>query len=90
VTEKEIENALTSTEVQVINSVTTVLGKATNLASFYSYTGDPNHINTQMELYKNITPQEVLMVAKKYLSQAKVVLSVVPVGKPELAAQKGE
>src|ERR1051326_4371376 len=33
VTQKEIENAVTSTEVAVVNSVATVLGKATNLAS---------------------------------------------------------
>jgi zinc protease len=90
VTQKEIENAVTSTEVAVVNSVATVLGKATNLASFYSYTGDPKHINTQMDFYKDITPQEVQSVAKKYLSQPKVVLSIVPVGKPELAARKGE
>ena len=90
VTEKEIEKALTSTEAQIINSMATVLGKSTNLASYYSFTGDPNNINKQMDLYRGITPQEVLTTAKKYLTQPKVVLSIVPVGKPELAVQKGQ
>ena len=88
VTEKEIEKALTSTEVQIVNSYTTVLGKATSLANYYSFTGDPNNINKQMDLYKGITPEEILSVAKKYLTKPKVVFSAVPLGKPELAAQK--
>ncbi|MBI4547674.1 MAG: insulinase family protein [Ignavibacteriae bacterium] len=89
VTEKEIEKALTSTEAQIINSMATVLGKSTNLASYHSFTGNPNNINKQMDLYKGITPQEVLATAEKYLMQPKVVLSVVPLGKPDLAVQKG-
>lgn len=94
VTEKEIEKVLTAIEAQRFNSmatvgsVTTVLGKATSLASYYMYTGDPNNINRQLDLYKGITPNEVLTVARKHLTQSKVVLSVVPIGKPELAAQK--
>ena len=90
VTEKEIEKALTSTEVRVVNGVATVLGKAISMATFKSFTGDPNNINTQMELYKGITPDEVLAVAKKYLTKPRMILSIVPLGKPELAAKKGE
>jgi predicted Zn-dependent peptidase len=71
-----------------VNSYTTVLGKATSLANYYSFTGDPNNINKQMDLYKGITPEEILSVAKKYLTKPKVVFSAVPLGKPELAAQK--
>ena len=89
-TEKEIEKALTSTEVRVVNGVATVLGKAISMATFKSFTGDPNNINTQMEFYKGITPDEVLAVAKKYLTKPRMILSIVPLGKPELAAKKGE
>ncbi|MBI1807568.1 MAG: insulinase family protein, partial [Ignavibacteria bacterium] len=90
VTENEIEKAITGIEAQVINSATTVQGKAVSLATYYSYTGDPNNINTQMDLFKGMTQSEVLTVAKKYLTQPKMVLSVVPLGKSELAAKKGE
>jgi zinc protease len=90
VTRQEIENALTLREVQMVNGAATVLGKANTLAAYYSYTGDPNNINKEMDLYKGITPDEVLTVAKKYLIQPNMALSVVPLGKLELAAKKGE
>ena len=88
VTESEIERALNTTEARVINNMATVLGKAIALASYFNYTGDPHTINRQMDLYKDITPAEVLATAKKYLSKPRVVLSVVPTGKPDLAAEK--
>jgi zinc protease len=90
VTQQEIDNALTSVEVQIVNSAATVLGKANTLSAYYSYTGDPNNINKQMDLFKGITPDEVLKVAKKYLTQPNMSLSIVPLGKLELAAKKGE
>ncbi|MBI5475690.1 MAG: insulinase family protein [Ignavibacteriales bacterium] len=90
VTQSEIDKSVTNTEVQVVNSVATALGKGNALAANYFLTGDANSINKQMDLYKGITPDEVINVAKKYLSQPNVVLSVVPLGKPELAAKKGE
>ena len=90
VTENEIEKAITGIEAQVVNGAARVQGKAVSLATYYSYTGDPNNINKQMDFYKGITPQEVLAVAKKYLTQPKMVLSIVPLGKPELAAKKGD
>jgi zinc protease len=90
VTEKEIEKVLTSTEASVINRAQTVLGKANTLANYYCQTGDPNNINRQLELFKGITPLEVLAVAKKYLTQPRMTLSIVPLGKPELAVSKGE
>ncbi len=90
VTQSEIDKAVIAQEVQVINRAATVLGKANSLASFYSYTGNTGNINTDMEFYRGITPQEVLSTAKKYLKEAAVVLSVVPEGKGELGAKKGE
>jgi zinc protease len=87
VTQEEIDRVLTGVEASVINRMTTVLGKANTLASYYHVTGDPGGINLQMELYKNITPEEVLATAKKYLSANRLQLSIVPEGKPELALQ---
>ena len=89
VTEKEIEKVVTATEARVVNSAATCLGKANSLANYYCQTGDPNGFNRQMEHFKGITPEEVLTVAKKYLTQPRMELNIVPAGKPELAA-KGE
>lgn len=87
VTEKEIAKSLTSIEASIVNSLTTALGKATSIASYYSYLGEPSEINRQFELYKDITPDDVLAAAKQYLTKHKVMLSVVPLGKMELAAK---
>lgn len=90
VAQSEIDKAVIAQEVQVISRAATALGKGNSLASFYSYTGNPGNINTEIDLYRGITPQEVLSIAKKYLKEAAVVLSVVPEGKSELGARKGE
>ncbi len=82
VTKQEVEKSLVNTKTSIINGLQTVLGKATSLADYYSFTGDPNNINKQMDLYAGITPEEVQKVAKKYLTQHKVVLSMVPQSKP--------
>lgn len=89
VKQEEIDHALASTEVRIINRAQTVLGKASTFATIYSVTGDPKLINKQLDLYKGITPKEVLAAAKKYLTPPRIVLSIVPNGKTELAAQKG-
>jgi len=88
VTEKEIETSLNNKEADVVNSRATVLGKANGLATYNALTGDANDLNRELERYEGITPQEVLAVAKKYFTGNKVVLSMVPQGKPELAAER--
>jgi zinc protease len=88
VTQDEIDKTVTGVEAGVINGMTTVLRKANSMASYELMTGDPGRINTQMDLYKNITPAEVLAAAKKYLSAPRMLLNIVPLGKTELAIQK--
>ena len=90
VTEKEVEKAIAGIESQVINGVGTVLGKAIALARYQAITGNPDKINTQMDDFKGITPKEIQQVAKKYLEQPNMVLSIVPAGKTELGVSKGE
>jgi zinc protease len=88
VTEKEIQTSLNNKEADVINSRATVLGKANALATQNALTGDPGNYNRELSRFDGITPEEVLAVAKKYLGANKVVLSIVPMGKPELAAER--
>ncbi|HTK82867.1 MAG TPA: pitrilysin family protein [Bacteroidota bacterium] len=90
VTDKEIENSLTSIEAGIVNRAATVFFKANSMANYYCQTGDPNNINKQWDLYKGITAKEISEVANRYLSQHYMTLSVVPLGKTELAVQKGE
>lgn len=90
VTQEEIDVALAAIEVGVINGAATNFGKANAMARFYSMTGDPGYINKQLDIYKGITPDEVLAAAKKYLKENRFMLSIVPKGKPELAVQQGK
>lgn len=86
VTQREIETSVNNTESQVINRITTALGKANSLASYFTLTGDANNLNKELDRYKGITPDEVVKQAKSVLSSHKVVLSIVPEGKTDLSA----
>ena len=88
VTEKEVQAALNNREADIVNSRSMVTRKADGLAMFYTLTGDANNYNKELERYLNITPAEVLEVARKVFTNNKIVLSVVPQGKPELAAEQ--
>ncbi len=87
VTEKEIQTSLNNKEVQLVRRQATVLGLASALATYHTLTGDAQNFNREMDRFKGITPEEVQAAAKKVFGGKKVVLSIVPQGKPELAAQ---
>ncbi len=64
-----------------------MLSLASSLATYYTLTGDVQNFNHEMDRFKGITPEEVQAAAKKYFGGKKVVLSIVPQGKTELATQ---
>lgn len=88
VTEREIEKCINNKEAQLINSRQTMLGVANALATYYTLTGDVNNINKEFNRFKGITPAEILADAKNLLTGNKVVLSIVPEGKTNLAAER--
>lgn len=88
INEKEVQTSINNREASLTNSLATVLGKANSLATYFTFTGDPNNINKEFERYKGITPNEVLTVARKVLGGKRVALSVVPEGKTNLAAEQ--
>jgi zinc protease len=88
VTEQEVQSAVSRTEATLINRRATVGQKADGLASAYTLSGDVNNYNRDFDRYLGITPAEVLAQAKKILTANKIVLSVVPEGKRELAAEQ--
>ena len=62
-------------------------GKANSLNQYYFYTGNPDYFNEDLARYKALSVNDIQAMAKKYLSDnARVVLSVVPEGKTDLAA----
>ncbi len=62
-------------------------GKADQLNYYYSTTGNPDYFNEDLARYKALDPEDITNAAQTYLlDKARVILSVVPMGKKELAA----
>ena len=54
-------------------------GVAGNLATYYLLYGDVNLINTEIEMYRSITREEIREVAKKYLNpNQRLILNYIP------------
>ena len=68
ISERDFQKLMNQFENRFVNSNSTVAGIANSLARYYLLYGDVNLINTQLELYRSITREEIRDVAKKYLS----------------------
>ena len=68
ISDKDLEKLNNIFENQYVNSNTSVEGVASNLATYYMLYGDVNLINTELDIYKSITKEEIRDVAKKYLN----------------------
>ena len=86
-TAQELQLATASQELAFVSGLQSNLGKSNQLADGLGYHGDPNYYKTAYEARRAVTPDDVKRVANKYLTGGRVVLSVVPQGKPELASK---
>lgn len=68
ISEKEFQKLQNIYENQYVNNNASVEGIAGNLATFHMLYGDVNLINTEIEIYRSITREEIREVAKKYLN----------------------
>jgi zinc protease len=63
-------------------------GKADQLNRYYFSTGNPDYFNEDLARYKALDPKDIQALALKYINTDKrVVLSIVPEGQTELAAE---
>lgn len=66
-------------ESRIINSLASVSGKVSQLASYETFLGNPNAIKNELDRYQNITKEGVIRVYNKYIKgKPAVILSVVP------------
>ncbi len=87
-TQRELERAVNQYESSFLAQLERVGGfggKADLLNSYYFSTGNPDYFNEDLMRYKSLDPQDVQAAGQTYLTNARVVLSVVPQGKKELA-----
>ncbi|HEU5262953.1 MAG TPA: pitrilysin family protein [Gemmatimonadales bacterium] len=91
-TAREVERAQNTFEAQFLARLERVGGfggKADQL-NFYNYfVGRPDYFQKDLDRYGRVTAADVQRMARRYLIDAhRVVLSVVPQGKPELAVKQ--
>ncbi|MCF6140072.1 insulinase family protein [Flavobacterium sp. K77] len=77
--ENDLQKLQNKFENQYVNSNSTIDGIADNLATYHLLYGDINLINTEIDIYRSITREEIREVAKKYLNpKQRLVLDYVP------------
>ncbi len=78
-TEREFQKLQNQTENDFISRNTTMGGISESLANYYTFFGDAGLINTEIEKYLAVTPDDIVEVAKKYLvPENRVVLYYLP------------
>nr|WP_181305106.1 pitrilysin family protein [Rufibacter sp. XAAS-G3-1] len=88
VTDDDLERFKSSYEANIINSLSSVAGKTSTLASYQTFTGNPNFLANQLKAHRAVTKADVLRVYNQYIKgKPAVILSVVPKGKPEMVAK---
>ncbi|MBK6781987.1 MAG: insulinase family protein [Gemmatimonadetes bacterium] len=85
-TARELEQAINALEASFLRRIETVNGKADMLNGYFVRTGHADGFAADLARYRAITAADIQRVATRYLTQPRVTLSVVPQGKPELAA----
>ena len=79
ISEKDYQKLQNKFEADFVNSNASVEGIANSLAEYYTFYGDTNRINTEIEVYRSITREEIQAVAKKYLNKnERLVLDYLP------------
>jgi len=68
ISEEEFQKLQNVFENNFVNSNATVAGIANSLATFQMFYGDTNLINTEIDIYRSITREEIRDAARKYLN----------------------
>lgn len=84
--EREVARAVNQYEASFLNGLETNGGKADQMNGYFMRTGNPDFFNEDLSRYKALSPADIRAVAQSYLGTGRVVLSIVPQGKKELAA----
>ena len=85
-TAEEMARASAGLEFAFVSSLESNLGKAEILNTGAVFHKDPGYFRTQYAKMRAVTPADVRRVAARYLGPNRVVLSVVPLGKSDLAS----
>jgi zinc protease len=84
VTARELARAQNTIRASFLNRLASDLGVAGRLNLYDYYAGTPDYVQQDAARYDAVTAADVQRVARQYLGQPKVVLTVVPQGKQAL------
>lgn len=79
ISERDFEKLQNIIESQFVSRNASIEGIANTLADYYTFYGDTNLVNSEIDIYRSITREEIQEVASKYLnSNQRVVLDYLP------------
>ena len=86
ISEKDLNRIKAGQETQFYRSLSSVLGKGTNLASYNTYLGNPGFVTEDIKKTLAVTPEDVLRVYNTYIKNKNyIATSFVPRNTAELA-----
>jgi zinc protease len=88
-TDRELLQVRNGMRANMLDALSSVLGKTDRLSYYNYYVGQPDYLAQDLARYEAVTKADVQRVVKKYLLTPKVVMTVVPQGKKELAVMGG-
>ena len=87
VSEDDLQKFKAQYEAGRVFGLQSVSGKVSTLAAFQTYTGSPAGIGDEIQRYLNVEVLTSIASLSEYIAgKPAVILSIVPKGKPELAA----
>lgn len=90
-TEADLDRIKAGIETQFYNGLSSVLGKAFNLAQYNIFADDPGYINEDIKKTLAVTKEDVMRVYEQYIKGKDfIATSFVPQGQTELALEGSE
>ena len=69
ISDRELQTLKNSIEADFVTSNSSMAGIAESLANYHTYFGDANLINTEIERYLNVTPEDIKRAANEYYDE---------------------
>lgn len=89
--EADLDRIKAGIETQFYNGLSSVLGKAFNLAQYNIFAGDPGYINQDIQKTLAVTKDDVMRVYNQYVKgKDYIATSFVPLGQADLALDGSE
>ncbi|HSA57872.1 MAG TPA: pitrilysin family protein [Gemmatimonadaceae bacterium] len=87
-TARELEQAKNATESSFLNALEFVSAKADQLNEYYYFQGTPDYFQRELDELRAVSAEDIRRVVHTYLRGPRVMLSIVPQGRRELAATR--